>query len=279
MIIDFHTHTFPDEMAEKVIRGLSARGGMPYYSDATAGALRASMRRAGISYSVVLPVATAPRQVPTINRVSAENNGKNGLIYFGAIHPDCENIEEILDGIAAAGLDGIKLHPDYQQTYIDDDRYARIVREACKRRLVVVTHAGFDPAYADETHCTPRRILKLLEKLGDCPELRFVAAHLGSLDYADEVLRSLIGAPVYFDTAVVLDRYPEKCRKLIEAQGADRVLFASDSPWAPQDKFVSLLRSFCFSKEEEEKIFFGNADRLLGGKTSNGVYQPLKENI
>ena len=36
MIIDFHTHTFPDKMAEKTIAFLSEKGGIKPYREGTA---------------------------------------------------------------------------------------------------------------------------------------------------------------------------------------------------------------------------------------------------
>ena len=62
MIIDFHTHTFPDKMAEKTIAFLSEKGGIKPYREGTASSLTELMNRSGVDYSVVLPVATLPKQ-------------------------------------------------------------------------------------------------------------------------------------------------------------------------------------------------------------------------
>ena len=80
MIIDFHTHTFPDAIAEKTIAYLTEKGGIKPYREGTLSSLIENMKLSGVDYSVVLPVVTAPKQERTINRVSAENNGKS--------HPD-----------------------------------------------------------------------------------------------------------------------------------------------------------------------------------------------
>ncbi len=147
MIIDFHTHTFPDEIAERTIAHLTKVGGIKPFRDGTLGSLKESMRKAGIDQSIVLPVATNPRQEKTINQLSAKLSGKEGIIFAGAIHPDCESVEETLDYIKNAGLFGIKLHPDYQGVEFDDPRYLKIISEAAKRDLIVVTHAGVDVAF------------------------------------------------------------------------------------------------------------------------------------
>ena len=67
MIIDFHTHTFPDKIASRAIEKLEGFGDIFSCSDGTSAGLLSSMAKAGISLSVDLPVATAERQVVSIN--------------------------------------------------------------------------------------------------------------------------------------------------------------------------------------------------------------------
>ena len=221
MVIDFHTHTFPDSIAEKAVAHLSKVGHTAAYMDARRETLVQSMQENNIEISVVLPVATAPAQVDGINTLSAKINGKDGLYYAGAIHPDCRNIEETLDFIKESGLFGIKLHPDYQGVHFDDARYLRIMEAAAKR--------GF----------------------------------MGGYELPDEVLEKLCGKPVLMDTAAVLDLYPERCLEIIRRHGAQRVLFATDSPWRSQKQFVELLRSLPLSVQERENILHNNAEKIL----------------
>ena len=70
MIIDFHTHAFPDAIAEKTMAYLSQKGGIRPTSAGTLAALKAQMKESGVDISVVLPIVTAARQTATINRVS-----------------------------------------------------------------------------------------------------------------------------------------------------------------------------------------------------------------
>ena len=71
MIVDFHTHIFPDKIAERTIEVLEQNiiniQGKKYGAviPATLDALKKSMSENGITYSVVLPIATAPKQTPT----------------------------------------------------------------------------------------------------------------------------------------------------------------------------------------------------------------------
>lgn len=266
MVIDFHTHTFPDKIAAQTIKFLSEKGNTKPYREGTLSALRESNKKSGVDYSVVLPVATKPEQVESINRLSFAENGKDGIFFAGAIHPDCENIEEILDSIQSNGLFGIKIHPDYQGVYFDDERYVRIMREAAKRDLITVTHAGIDIGYPDDVHCTPDMVLNVLEKLKGIIDNKLVLAHMGGCDLPQEVLEKLCAKPLYFDTSYVLDRYSEECREIILKHGFDKILFATDSPWSDQKKFIEILNGFGFSENEKDMLFYKNALRLLKSK-------------
>ena len=127
MIIDFHTHTYPDSVAPIALSHMGSLAHWSFYADGTVSNLIASMANAKIDYSVVLPVVTNPAKTSAINSLSIANNGKNGLIYFGGIHPDTENYRQELEHIANAGIKGFKIHPQYQNTPIDDIRYLKIL--------------------------------------------------------------------------------------------------------------------------------------------------------
>ena len=61
MIIDFHTHVFPDFLAPRAIGLLEDEGDVTACLDGTVGALIRSMDRAGIDGSVVATIATKRR--------------------------------------------------------------------------------------------------------------------------------------------------------------------------------------------------------------------------
>lgn len=267
MIIDFHTHIFPDKIAASTIDKLEKSGNVKAYADGSFNGLMDSMEKSGVDISIVLPVATSPKQFDSINKFAKEINEKNGIISFGGIHPDNDNIEQRLDYIKSLGLPGIKIHPDYQMTYIDDPKYIAIIKYAVKIGLYVITHAGFEPSYPELIRCTPERALKMLDKVYDGKEPnepRIILAHLGSLDATDEVIDMLAGKNIYLDTAVMLDRVPqEKIITLIRKHGADKILFATDCPWADQKKYVDIIKSMKLSQKEYDLITSGNALRML----------------
>ena len=203
MIIDFHTHTFPDKIAAAAVTKLSTEGHIPYYSDGTVAGLKNSMQKAGIDYSVVLPVATNPLKLNSMNSVSIELNGKNGLFYFGAVHPDAPDWKEELSRIAENGIKGIKIHPVYQDVDINDIRYLRILNFAAELGLIVLMHAGDDIGFPGVVRCSPKMTADALKQVGD---VKIVLAHMGGWKNWKEVAENLADTSAMLDTSFSLGR-------------------------------------------------------------------------
>ncbi len=278
MVIDFHTHTFPDKIAAAAVDKLKTKANIVAYSDGTAGGLEESMKKADIDISVVMPVATNPEKVQHINDISAELTKKNGFIYFGCIHPDTDNAENEVRRIARLGLKGIKIHPVYQDVDIDDIRYLRILDAAAAEGLIVLMHAGDDIGFPGVVRCSPEMTRRAVDKIG---KLKLVAAHMGGWQNWDRVAEYLLDTAVYIDTAFSLGaaEYLDKVKadathkKLMDADefcalvqvfGADRVLFGTDSPWADQKTALSQFNATALTIDEKQKILCDNARALLG---------------
>ncbi|MBQ8688228.1 MAG: amidohydrolase family protein [Ruminococcus sp.] len=267
MIIDFHTHIFPDAIAEKTIGALASKSGYTPYGNGTREQALTLMKNGGVTHSVILPVVTKPSQFQSINRFAALLNEEDAFFSFGGIHPDDETPETHLDEIKDMGLYGIKLHPDYQETFIDDPRYIRIIRYALSIGLSVITHAGVDDGCIGETKCTPDRILRMLDAVyeGNLPENpQIILAHAGSFKMYDEVLEKLCGLPVFFDLAYVSEfADPSVLLSVIRRHGADKILFATDSPWSDPANSIARLRALPLTEEELDLIFYQNALSIL----------------
>ena len=66
-------------------------------------------------------------------------------------------------------------------------------------------------------------------------------------------------------TSGVLGEIPDQqFIRIVQNQGADRILFATDSPWAGQKEFVQYIKELPLTEEEQDRIFRLNALELLG---------------
>jgi len=262
-IFDAHTHVFPEKIAAAAIASLEQHDGMKAVTDGTLDGLKRSMAESGTDVSLILPVMTAAKQFESINRFAAAINGRDGILSFGGIHPDCDEPEEKLAQIRNMGLRGIKLHPDYQNCYVDDPRYIRIIRECLKLGLFVTLHTGYDPLEPINFHANVKRCAAMLDAVEDLNlgEQRIILAHLGGGTEPEEVEGQIAGRNVFLDTAYLLTRCDkEKAVRIISKHGTHKVLFASDSPWSSQGEDIDALLSLPFSESEKRAMLWENAE-------------------
>ena len=263
MIIDFHTHTFPDRIAKATIEKLSECSGIAPHTDGTAAGLRRSMEEDGVDLSVILPVVTRPAQFEKVNKEAAKVCEKEDkLISFGGIHPDCSDIRQKMREIKALGLKGIKIHPAYQEVYMDDIRYLRILDAATQENLIISVHAGVDIGLPEPVYAAVEKILHAVRETK--PE-KLVLAHLGGWKEWDAVEELIAGENVYLDTAFLEDYISdEQLLRIIKKHGADKILFGTDCPWSGQRESIERMEKLSLSGEEKQLIFAENARRLLG---------------
>lgn len=276
MIIDAHTHIYPEKIADRAIAKLEAVSGVRAKVNGRSSGLRESMKEAGIAYSILLPVATSPSQVETINEEAGETNAsaeETGLLSFGGIHPDTPNYKEVLRRVKALGLKGIKLHPDYQRVLFNDIRNKRIVAEATEQGLYVMVHAGVDIGLPDPVHCRPDHVLEVIRETGSD---KLILAHMGGWRLWDEAKEKLADQPVYLDTAFSLSCMPdvdgmltpEAFVDMVRVFGAERIVFGTDSPWCAQKECVEWIRGTSLTDQEKEQIFSGTIRKILELKSN-----------
>ncbi|MBQ6381225.1 MAG: amidohydrolase family protein [Clostridia bacterium] len=280
MIIDSHTHTFPASMAPQVIANLQQKASSVAYTEGTDAALRQSMRVSGIDCSILLPVMTHPKQVTKLNDIAIQKNeafSDTGLFSLGGMHPDFEDYGKELERIARHGITGIKLHPAYQGTDLDDVRFLRIIEKAAQCHLAIVVHAGWDIGIMHRNFACVAHIQTVLKEISP-PKL--VLAHMGGWKDWDTVEKELCGENVYFDTSFSLGAYEppkgvsvppaqrrmlgkEQFCRIVGKHGFEKILFGSDSPWSDQANSIAQIKACGFGENANESIFHKNAQNVF----------------
>jgi len=260
MIIDIHTHCFPDKLARKAVPLLAQRAGIPAYTDGTLTGLKKSMHNAEISTCVLQPIATKPSQTVSINRWAAGIQDER-VISFGTIHPDYPHWKDEIKWLVSTGIKGVKFHPDYQDYFVDDERVFPIYEAIFKQEMIVLFHAGIDVGLPTPCHCTPKRLKNVLDRFhGSC----IIAAHMGGYKCWDEVRKLLLGKDIYFDTSYSLkDLGLPTMEKMIKEHGVEKILFGSDSPWTDQSNEIQQIKSMNLTGTEIDLILGDNAKQLL----------------
>ena len=262
MLIDFHTHAFPDKIANRAVAGLSFdSGGLVPQTDGGVNSLKAEMKKDKVDISVVLGIATKPAQQKNVNDFAAEINKQDCFVGFGSVHPDADDVLDELDRIKALGLKGVKLHPEYQKFFVDDEKMKPIYKRISQLGLITVFHAGHDFGFNEPFRCMPQNLSNAL-KWFDSP---VVAAHWGGVGCAKEAVKHLCGKEnIWFDVSFGYGTMPKQfAQEIVEAQTPDRLLFGSDMPWHRPTWEMRLIDSLDLSTEDKEKIYYKNAVKLL----------------
>ena len=265
MVVDFHTHAFPDKLAERAVPHLYELGGMPPKSDGKISGLIDTMDKDGVDISVVLSIATKPEQETNVNNFAISLLENPRIIPFGSVFPGSATAMSELERLKNAGVKGIKMHPEYQDFYIDEDRVKLVYKKCAELGLLVLLHCGGDVAYRPPYHGTPVLIEKIVSEFCDTT---FIAAHMGGYDLWKDFANTVKPHDnLYIDTSMTnteaqLDN--EIGLKIFETHGVEKFLFGSDSPWERHCKSMEKLYSYGFSEEVNNKILGENAVKLLG---------------
>jgi len=256
MILDVHTHAFPDFLAPKAMEILSAPlGEWKPVRDGTLDSLQASMTEAGVQQVFVANIATRPEQGPAILKWS-QQIASDRIVPLGSVHPQSPTWPEELEGIAEAGLPGIKLHAQFQRFVVDADEMFPLYAKAAQLGLFILFHAGFDIAFPGDESSAPRRLARVRHHVQD---LVMIAAHVGGWQAWDEVVDYLVGTDVYLDTSYIDQLSPEQLERILCRHSHDRILFGSDSPWLSQKRCLKLVRALPLALSDVERILGQNA--------------------
>ncbi len=265
MIIDAHTHIYPDHVAEKAISTIlgNTSGQVHAYTNGTLANLLSSMDKADIDLSIVLTVATSPQQGQGIIKwLKQIINHSPRLIYFGSVHPADPDYKSVIREMAAMGLQGLKFHPAYQGHPADGKEAYRVYEEVAKNDLIMYFHSGIDLSMPDSDYATVERLAQVLK---DFSGAKIIMAHAGGYEEWDKVVDLFGNQRCYYDTSFVLDRMAQDQHAMeLYRENEDRFIFGSDSPWQDQKNFVDFLKnSDLFTPEQKDKLFYKNILKLI----------------
>ncbi len=259
-IIDFHTHAFPDTIAASAIASLEKSGNIKAFLNGTIANLLQAMDQAEIETSVICSIATRPQQFQPILDWSLAIRSPR-IIPFPSIHPADPEIESRLQQIHELGFKGIKMHPYYQDFFLDDLALGPLYQQAAERGLLVVVHTGYDIAYPRIRRADPQRILNVVRQF---PTLKLITTHLGGWDEWHDVKAKLVGKPIYMEMSFALDFLDKDyIKEILLSHPQEYILFGTDSPWADQLTSLNMLRNLKLPPNFLSAITRENGARLL----------------
>lgn len=208
MIIDAHAHIYPEKIADKATRAIGEfydiKMEMP---EGTSEKLIEEGKAAGITRFIVHSVATKAAQVLAINDFIIDECRKHSeFIGFMTLHEDLseEEINSEVKRCVAAGIKGIKLHPDFQKFYIDGEN-AEKMYIATEGLLPILFHTGDDRF----DFSAPSRLAAIAKKHKKC----VLSAHISAVTEGGTKRAFIRGLTTCFSIRVLLCRLSEKKRR------------------------------------------------------------------
>jgi predicted TIM-barrel fold metal-dependent hydrolase len=278
MIIDIHTHLFP----EKIRKNREA-----YFSDEPAfqklyrspksrliGAreMLASMDDGQVDKSVIFGFPWKKEELfkrhnDHISEVVSRYPDR--FIGLGCFDPFSDGAaEETHRCLQEGGLSGIGELAFYQNG-IENDSLARLqpVMEICRdRSLPVLIHTN-EPVGHKYPGKTPNTLAQIYRLIDTFPQNNIILAHWGGGLFFFSLLKKEVKQRlnrVYFDTAASPYLYdPSVYRLAIELVGAGKILFGSDFPLLPPATYFDEMKAVGLSDEEMKQICGTNAAKLF----------------
>lgn len=263
LIIDAHTHIFPDKNAAAILQNTAKLFNVPTFGTATAADLLCRMDAFGISHSVIHMVSPTAAGVIDTNTWLIQLR-QNRFIKFGTLHPGFKRTEEEIKRLKDGGVQGVKFQPDVQQFAPDEKSLTYGMYEALARHgLTVMFHVGGEPLPSPRDRSKPSMIAAIAR---DFPQLKIIAAHLGGLNMWDEVYEMLAGMPnIYFESSLSYEFIePALAEKIIRKHGHDRIFFGTDYPFGDVKSSLAAARSVPFlTAAEKDDVLGRNAGKFF----------------
>lgn len=278
MIIDIHTHLFPDfirENREDYIFDEPAFSLL--YSDPGSKMIGAdeivrAMDEQGVDISVVfgfpwLNSDTCRRHNDYI--LESVSRYPDRLLGFCCVNPYTKESDHEVQRCLQAGLSGVGELALYKEGGISEDAVRRMapVMEQCEEGGLPVMFHTNEPVghqYPGKTDNTLAQIYRLVKTY---PDNKIILAHWGGGLFFYNLLKKEVSgvlSNVYFDTAASPFLYDPQVYKLgMELAGEDKIVFGTDYPLIPPKRYYRDIEAAGLSQEQRKKLLCGNAANIL----------------
>ena len=233
-VINAHCHIYPEKIASKAVKGIRDFYDLDMSLNGKVDNLIEDGTKVGVVHYLVHSVATTPKQVRSIN--------------------ECD-FEHLID----LGLKGVKLHPDFQQFALNEERAFKLGEVINEGNVPVLIHCG-DYRY---NYSNPDQLKPFLERFSD---MLVIGAHFAGWSVWAEATEKLAGTPnLYVDLSSSLyELPPQDAKKFIYEYGVDRVLWGTDYPMWEAESEMELFHKIGLTPEEENIILYENSAKILG---------------
>ncbi len=278
MIVDFHTHIFPQRVKDNREPYLTKD---PVFSEvyskgnsriATVDDLLISMDKVGVDMSVALNFGWLSHDLCVETNdyiIDAVCLHRDRIIGFCSIQPLAgDKALKELERCHHNGVKGIgEIRLEEQGFDFADSAVVRPFLDLAEALgMILLIHAS-EPVGHKYPGKSITNLTRLYHFIEANPNLKVELAHWGGgmpfyslMPEVSKVLRN-----TFFDTAATQLLYNDDIFRYVgEIIGPSKILFASDFPLIAQARSVDLVKSLPIPEEDQRLILGGNAERLLG---------------
>ena len=180
-------------------------------------------------------------------------------------------VRELERSVKELGLRGLKLHPIHQAFFPNDKRFYPLYEKCVELSVPVLIHTGFAAAGAGMPggaglklkYSAP--IPGIDDVAADFPDLTIIMAH-PSWPWIEEQIAVALHKPnVYLDLSGWAPRYiPEVLVRETNTRLRRKVLFGSDFPYLPPDRWLRDFDELPIRDEVRPMVLLENARKVLG---------------
>ena len=273
--IDAHIHILPDDVHEANPDSEDA-----WVHAADLHKYRRMMDELGIEKAVIMPfndpwLMSMDFTIDAVHKNLYDMKQRYPEMFYAFADIDTRNtstesVEAIRKAIVEYGLDGIKIHPNNTGIDLDSAYNQAIFAYAQEHKIPVAIHSY--PNKEDDRSAAYR----IVNVLAQYPDLTVIVSHMGAHQW-----EQLLPTRCFVDISAILPDYVRtygiaKTNEILRSFGADRLLFATDYPdsriMQPDEiygSYFDILNQMDFTKEEAEKIAYGNISQILNHKGIN----------
>ena len=179
-------------------------------------------------------------------------------------------VRELERCIKELGMIGLKFQPVAQAFFPNDRRFYPIYEKCSELKVPVSFHTGTTGLGAGLPGGGGYRLkytqpIYLDDVAADFPELTVIAIH-PSWPWQDEMIAILLHkANVYNDLSGWAPKYfSDALKREVNGRLQDKFMFGSDYPEIPVKRWLEEFEKGGYKPEVIEKVFFKNAQRILG---------------
>jgi predicted TIM-barrel fold metal-dependent hydrolase len=207
------------------------------------------------------------RDVAAVNgRLAAlcKSHGEGTLLPFGTVNPALPDWEEDLRRCAEEHkMPGIRLHPNYHQYPLDDERFVKLLKLAGERNLIVQIAVLME----DERTQHPLvqvphvNVAPLADALKQAPGARVVLLNAHRAVRGKTFLQMVATERVWFDISNL--ESVGGVAKILDQAPLEKILFGSHAPFFILESALLKLRESDLDEAQLKAISVTNAQKLL----------------